>query len=257
MTDLDAAVALAEQLADAARPIAKHYFRSDVAIDDKPDASPVTVADREIEARLRKRIEETFPDHGIIGEEHGASREGASFVWVIDPIDGTKSFVTGKPLFGTLIALLRDGVPAIGIIEMPALAERWVGVVGRATMFNGRPVSTRACEKPSEAWIYATSPHMFTGADAGAFDRLRSHCKAAVFGADCYAYGLLANGTVDLVCEASMQSFDYCALVPVVQGAGGTITDWQGAPLGLGSDGRILAAGDARAHTAAMRLLAN
>ena len=236
MKEVDAAVELAERLADAARPIARRYFRSALTIDDKPDTSPVTAADREIEATLRGMIEEAFPDHGIVGEEHGTVRADAAFVWVIDPIDGTKSFVTGKPLFGTLIALLRDGAPVVGVIEMPALGERWIGAEGRATTFNGEAVTARPCADAADAWLYATSPQMFEGADAAAFDRLQSRCKAAIFGADCYAYGLVANGTADLVCEASTQPYDYCALVPVVEGAGGVITDWQGAPLGLTSE---------------------
>lgn len=255
MTDLHAAAALAEQLADAARPIARRYFRSGIGFERKADASPVTAADREVERMLRDMIEAVFPDHGIFGEEHGRVRLDSPWVWVLDPIDGTKSFVSGKPLFGTLIALLHDGDPVLGVIEMPALNERWVGVQGRPTTFNGEPVAARTCAGLADAWLYATSPLMFKGDDAAAFDRLQTACHTAVFGADCYAYGLIANGSVDVVCEASTQPYDYCALVPVVRGAGGVITDWQGAPLGLTSDGRVLAAGDARVHDAALRAL--
>ncbi len=256
MSDVDAFVALAERLAEAVRPIVIGYFRSGVTIDDKADTTPVTAADREAEATMRAMIEDAHPDHGILGEEHGGARLEAAHVWVLDPIDGTKSFVTGKPLFGTLIALLRDGAPIVGVIDMPALGERWVGAQGRPTRFGDRPVRTRPCPDLARAWLYATSPQMFRGADAAAFDRLRPSCRAAVYGADCYAYGLLANGTVDLVCEASTQPYDYCALVPVVTGAGGVISDWNGEPLGLGSDGRVLAAGDAGLHATALRVLA-
>lgn len=255
--DVDAAVALAEGIADAARPIVLGYFRSDVPIESKFDASPVTVADREAEAAMRRLIEQIYPQHGIFGEEYGRVRSNAKYVWVLDPIDGTKSFVTGKPLFGTLIALLRDGEPLVGVIDMPALGERWVGVVGRPTVFNRQIVQVRPCVELGAAWLYATSPEMFAGPDnADAFDRLRTRCRAAVYGADCYAYGLLANGTVDIVCEASLQPYDYCAAVPVITGAGGVITDWQGQPLGLGSDGRVLAAGDPAIHVAAREALA-
>jgi inositol-phosphate phosphatase / L-galactose 1-phosphate phosphatase / histidinol-phosphatase len=256
MSDPDDALTLAVRLADAARPIAVRYFRSGLAIDRKADTTPVTEADREVERQLRAMIEDAFPDHGILGEEHGAVRLDARSVWVIDPIDGTKGFVTGKPLFGTLIAMLRDGAPLVGVIEVPALGERWVGTEGRPTTFNGRAVTVRACADLRDAWVYSSTPYMFQGADAVAFDRLRAETREPVFGADCYAYGLLANGTIDLVCEAMMHPYDYCALVPVVEGAGGVITDWQGAPLGLRSDGRVLAAGDARAHAAALALLA-
>jgi inositol-phosphate phosphatase/L-galactose 1-phosphate phosphatase/histidinol-phosphatase len=256
MTEVDAFVGLAERLAAAVRPLVMGYFRSGVAIDDKADTTPVTAADREAEAAMRKMIGDAFPDHGILGEEHGAERVDAAYVWVLDPIDGTKSFVTGKPLFGTLIALLREGTPIVGVIDMPALDERWIGVDGRPTTFNGRPARVRPCPDLGRAWLYASSPHMFPGADAEAFERLRLKSRAAIYGADCYAYGLLASGTVDLVCEATTQPHDYCALVPVVTGAGGVISDWHGRPLGLQSDGRVLAAGDPSMHATAREVLA-
>jgi inositol-phosphate phosphatase / L-galactose 1-phosphate phosphatase / histidinol-phosphatase len=256
MTEVDAFVGLAERLAAAVRPLVMGYFRSGVAIDDKADTTPVTAADREAEAAMRKMIGDAFPDHGILGEEHGAERVDAAYVWVLDPIDGTKSFVTGKPLFGTLIALLREGTPIVGVIDMPALDERWIGVDRRPTTFNGRPARVRPCPDLGRAWLYASSPHMFPGADAEAFERLRLKSRAAIYGADCYAYGLLASGTVDLVCEATTQPHDYCALVPVVTGAGGVISDWHGRPLGLESDGRVLAAGDESMHATAREVLA-
>jgi len=256
MSEVDAFVILAERLAEAVRPIVMGYFRSGVTIDDKADTTPVTVADREAETAMRRLIADACPDHGILGEEYGADRVDATCVWVLDPIDGIKSFVTGKPLFGTLIALLREGTPIVGVIDMPALGERWIGVDGRPTTFNGRPARVRPCPDLDRAWLYASSPHMFPGADAEAFERLRLKCRAAIYGADCYAYGLLASGTVDLVCEASTKPHDYCALVPVVAGAGGMISDWRGRPLGLESDGRVLAAGDEGAHATAREVLA-
>jgi inositol-phosphate phosphatase/L-galactose 1-phosphate phosphatase/histidinol-phosphatase len=256
MSEVDAFVILAERLAEAVRPIVMGYFRSGVTIDDKADTTPVTVADREAETAMRRLIADACPDHGILGEEYGADRVDATCVWVLDPIDGTKSFVTGKPLFGTLIALLREGTPIVGVIDMPALGERWIGVDGRPTTFNGRPARVRPCPDLDRAWLYASSPHMFPGADAEAFERLRLKCRAAIYGADCYAYGLLASGTVDLVCEATTKPHDYCALVPVVAGAGGMISDWRGRPLGLESDGRVLAAGDEGAHATAREVLA-
>jgi inositol-phosphate phosphatase/L-galactose 1-phosphate phosphatase/histidinol-phosphatase len=252
------AVQLAERMADAARPVVMRSFRaSAMAIDAKADDSPVTAADRQAEAVMRRLIEEAFPDHGVIGEEHGEVRRDADWVWVLDPIDGTKSFVTGKPLFGTLIALLHEARPVIGVIDMPALGERWLGADGRTTTFNGRETRSRGCTALAGAWLYATSPQMFQGDDAEAFQRLGARCRACVYGADCYAYGLVANGTVDIVCEAAMQPYDYCALVPVVTGAGGVITDWSGAPLTLASDGRVLAAGDPSLHAAAREVLAH
>lgn len=254
-SDLDAFAALAVRLADAARPIARKYFRGRFAIDDKPDSSPVTVADREIEAALRVLIEAEFPGHGIFGEEHGRVRMESDYVWVIDPIDGTQGFVTGKPLFGSLIALAYKGRPVVGVIETPATGERWVGVAGRPTTFDGREVRVRPTADLAASWMYSTTPHMFLGDDAIAFESLRGRVKKSLYGADCYAYGLLANGSVDIVCEASLKPYDYCALVPVVEGAGGVITDWEGRPLTVNSGSRVLAAGDARVHGAALEAL--
>jgi inositol-phosphate phosphatase/L-galactose 1-phosphate phosphatase/histidinol-phosphatase len=255
VSDIDTFIRTAEAMADAVRPVVLRYFADPVLFEIKPDMSPVTVADREAEATMRRLIEAELPTHGIFGEEYGADRLDARYIWVLDPIDGTKSFVTGKPLFGTLIALLREGRPIIGVIDMPALGERWVGAEGRLTTFNGRPVRVRECEALARAWLYATSPRMFTDAAALAFERLRSNCYADVYGADLYAYGLLARGRVDLVCEASLQPYDYCAAVPVVEGAGGVISTWDGRPLGLFSGSCVLAAGDVRTHDAARAAL--
>ncbi|MCP5367229.1 MAG: histidinol-phosphatase [Hyphomicrobiales bacterium] len=255
--DLDSFLTLAVALAEAAAPVTRRYFRRPVEIDDKADRSPVTVADREAEAAMRPLIAAAFPGHGIVGEELGAQDPDADFVWVLDPIDGTKSFITGKPLFGTLIGLLYRGRAIVGVIDHPALGERWIGVAGRPTTFNGAPVATRTGRTLDQAWMYATTPHMFpAGYDATAYARLCDAVRSPVYGAECYAYGLLANGTVDLVVESTMGPYDYCALVPVVQGAGGVITDWRGRPLGLEGDGRVLAAGDAALHAAAMAVLA-
>ena len=176
---------------------------------------------------------------------------------MLDPIDGTKSFVTGKPLFGTLIALLKNDKPILGIIDHPALKERFVGAAGRPSTWNGKPIRVRPCPKIADAWLYATTPEMFRpGEETDGFGRLKTKVKHPVYGAECYAYGLLSAGLVDIVCEATMKPVDYCAVVPVVQGAGGVITDWQGRPLGLRSTGQVLAAGDGAVHKAAMAALA-
>ena len=237
-------LALAEKLADTARAVILSYFRKPLNIDTKEDKTPVTLADREAERAMRGLIESAFPDHGILGEEYGSVRTDAEFVWTLDPIDGTKSFITGVPLFGTLIALLKEGQPIIGIIDMPVLDERWVGCLQRPTTFNAKQVSVRSCASIGDAWLYATTPHMFEGDDFQAFERVRKQTHCTLYGADCYAYGLLASGTCDLVIEATMGIYDFCALVPVITGAGGVMTDWQGRPLGLESDGRVVAAGE-------------
>lgn len=252
----DSLIALAVELADAAGPIAMSYFRKPLAVEDKADSSPVTAADRAAETAMREIIEGAFPGHGIVGEEFGAERSDAEYVWVLDPIDGTKAFVTGTPVFGTLIALLRRGVPVVGVMDMPALNERWIGAEGRPTTCDGQPVRARACRSLSRAWLYATSPQMFGDRNFPSFERLRKACKYAEYGAHCLSYGLLAGGTVDLVCEDTMKPYDYAALVPIVGGAGGVITDWRGGPLGLEGDGTVLAAGDPRMHQAAVEVLA-
>ena len=254
--DLDTLLAFASQLADAAGEVIRPYFRKPLVVSDKADLSPVTAADRAAEETMRRLIEARFPGHGILGEEFGRVREDAEFAWVLDPIDGTKSFISGIPLFGTLIALTREGRPILGIIDQPISRERWVGAAGRPTTLNGAPIGCRACPSLAVATLFATTPDMFKGEDAAAFARVSAAVKLVRFGADCYAYGLLAAGFVDLVLEASLKPYDFCAMVPVVEGAGGVATDWRGAGLDLASDGRILIAGARRAHEAALALLA-
>lgn len=249
-------VALAQELADTARPIARRYFRTPVAVDDKSDQSPVTIADREAEAAMRALLEARVPDHGIFGEEHGAVRTDAEFVWVLDPIDGTRAFITGLPIFGTLIALLRRGRPVLGIIDQPILGERWLGVEGERSTLNGRPISVRACPSLDRAYMYSTAPSMFAGDLERRHRALADSVKLFRWGGDCYAYGLLAAGHVDLVVENGLKLYDFAALVPVIQGAGGLITDWRGAELDMRSDGSVLAAGDPSVHRVTAEILA-
>ncbi len=249
-------VALAERLADRAGEIVRSHFRRPAALDLKPDASPVTEADREAEQAMRELIRASFPDHGVIGEEFAAERADADHVWVLDPIDGTAGFVTGEPVFGTLVALTHRGVPILGVIDQPISRERWLGARGRATTLNDAPARTRACPDIGRAALYTTGPEWFTGPDEAAFRRLSGSVGLCRYGADCYAFGLLASGFVDFVVETGMGPHDFCALVPVVEGAGGVVTDWRGRPLTTASDGRVLASGDRAGHAAALALLA-
>jgi inositol-phosphate phosphatase / L-galactose 1-phosphate phosphatase / histidinol-phosphatase len=253
--DLDTLLVLASRLADAAGAEIRPHFRNLSTIEEKPDLSPVTVADRAAEAAMRTLIETQFPDHGILGEEFGEVRGEAEYVWVLDPIDGTKSFISGVPLFGTLIALTRGRRPILGIIDQPISRERWVGASGRPTTLNSAAIRCRACSGLAAATLFATTPEMFKGKDAGCFARLSAAVKLTRFGADCYAYGLVAAGFVDLVLEAELKPYDFCAMVPIAEGAGGIATDWRGTPLDLASDGRILVVGDRRVHEAALGLL--
>ena len=246
-------LAFATGLADAARPVAMRHFRTELDIVAKADASPVTLADRAIEALLRERIAARFPEHGIVGEEMGVT-PGQGPVWVIDPIDGTKSFVTGLPLFGTLIALLDGGRPLVGVIDMPALGERWAGMPGAAT-FNGAPTRASTCRSLAAARFFTTTPDGFSGSDAARYRRLVDRVGIRRFCGDCYAYGLLASGHCDLVAETGLQPYDYLAHVPVIEAAGGVITDWAGSALTLDSDGRVLAAATPDLHEAALDIL--
>jgi len=248
---------LANRLADASRPILRSYYRRKLDIDIKSDASPVTQADREAEAAIRKLINAAFPDHGIFGEEFGKERADAEYVWVLDPLDGTRAFVTGRPTFGTLIALIRDGVPLLGVIDMPVLGDRWIGAVGRPTTLNGEKVETRRCAELSKAYLSASIPLMFDTPEKRAkFDAVQTKALSTTFGGDCYQYGMVATGFLDLVIECSLVEYDYLALDPILAGAGGQITDWRGNALRLGSGDRVIASGDQRVHEAALRVLA-
>jgi inositol-phosphate phosphatase / L-galactose 1-phosphate phosphatase / histidinol-phosphatase len=246
---LDDDIVLAHALADASGAAIRPYFRAECAQERKADSSPVTQADREAEAAIRLMLDRERPGDGIIGEEYGNVREGAERVWVVDPIDGTRAFIAGRPIFGTLIALLIGGKPMLGVIDQPIGRERWVGSAA-GTSFNGRPVRTRACPALAQASLASTSPHLFDGGDAEAFLSVAravsrgSLRQNIIYGGDCYNYGLVASGHLDLVIEAGLQLYDYAALVPVIEGAGGRMTDWQGRPLGQGSDGRVIATGD-------------
>lgn len=235
--------AFAEHLADLARPIAKRYFRSELKIIDKLDATPVTLADMEIETRLREEIAREFPTHGILGEEHEGVNLSAEWVWVLDPIDGTKAFTCGKPQFGTLIALTHHGEPLIGVIDQPITDERWVGLKGSGATFNGAPMRVSGKRKPlSETIVLVTAPEQFSGDGAAAFARLKAACKGVYYGGDCYNYALMASGHVDLVVEMGLKTVDFAALVNPIVEAGGVACDWAGRPLTLESDGTIIAA---------------
>ncbi|BCP52357.1 histidinol phosphate phosphatase [Kaistia sp. 32K] len=251
--EADTYAAFAAELADAARPLALSYFRTPLEIISKLDESPVTIADRAIERHLRERIEARFPEHGIYGEEMGV-KEGNAFTWVLDPIDGTKSFITGFPLFGTLISLTHDSKPFCGLIDIPATGERWEGGPG-GTAFAGAVARTSGCEALADARFYTTSPDMFSGGEIELYSALSAAARMRRFGGDCYIYGLLASGHCDLVLETALQPYDYMALVPVVRGAGGCITDWQGNALSIHSEGRVLASASPQLHDEALSFL--
>lgn len=245
----------ADTLADATDAMAISYFRKPLNIEAKADESPVTQADRAIEAEMRRRIIETFPSHGILGEEQEATRLEATHLWVIDPIDGTKSFLSGMPTFGTLIACLTDGRPVLGVISIPPTAERWTGQRGKRTLLNGAPCRTSGKTHLADAILYTTSPDSFDPVGLAQFEELSEKVGMRRFGGDCYGYGLLASGHVDLLLEMNLHPYDYMALVPVIEGAGGIITDWDGQPLTLKSEGKVIAAASAALHAEALATL--
>lgn len=244
--NLDADIALAHRLADAAGDAIRPHFRSLEATERKGDSTPVTVADRAGEEAMRRLLKAEVPRDGVIGEEFGSETGSSGRTWVLDPIDGTVSFIGGRPIFGTLIALLVDGFPVLGVIDQPILRERWLGASGKPTLLNGIEIRTRPCRELSEAMLATTGPHYFDEHQGAHFMALaaRTDHKRMMMGGDCYNYGLLASGHIDLVCEANLKLHDWAALVPIIEGAGGTVCDWNGDPLHAGSDGHVLALGD-------------
>jgi len=253
MIDLDGALALAERLADAAASEIRPRYRQLIATERKADISPVTEADRATERAIRSLLASQRPADGIIGEEYGVTEGDSGLVWVIDPIDGTKAFMTGRPTFVTLIALLDQGNPVLGLIDQPITRDRWVGAAGRVTLFNGRAVHTRACSRLEDATFSTTDPDLFPGGDHAVYRRVAGASGMRTYGGDGYAYGLLASGWIDIVLESGLKLHDFAALAPIIIGAGGVVTDWTGGALHAGSDGRILAAGDADLHASLLR----
>jgi len=256
--DFAAYLDLAHTLADRSGAVILPHFRSDLAVDHKGGDSfdPVTVADRDAEAAIRQLLADACPSHGVIGEELADTRPEAHYCWIIDPIDGTRAFIMGQPLWGTLLGLTAGGVPVLGMMDQPYTRERfWGGEAGSFFRKDGatRAIATRACPRLGDAVLAATSPDMFTGADADRFAALAGAVRLRRFGGDCYNYGLLALGQIDLVAEAELKPFDILPLIPIVERAGGVVTTWDGGdPRG---GGRILAAGDPKVHAAAMAML--
>ncbi len=255
----DELIALAHRLADRAGEVVRPFFRAGLTAEDKADGSQVTRADRAVEEAIRAVLAEAVPDHGVIGEELGASGAGAELTWIVDPIDGTRAFLAGKPLFTTLIALARRGRPVLGVIDQPVTGDRWLGAAGRPTRVGGAGSAVvarpRACASLAEARLSSTGPQYFSAGERAAFERVAAGASFTSWGGDGYQYGLVASGGVDLVIESGLKLHDWSALVPVVAGAGGVITDWEGRPPGTGDGGDIVAAGDARCHAEALALL--
>jgi myo-inositol-1(or 4)-monophosphatase len=251
--------AFVDELATVSGEAILPFFRTALGVEDKSRTGgfdPVTEADRAAESAMRALIRKTFPAHGIIGEEFGDERPEASYVWVLDPIDGTKSFISGMPAWGTLIGLLKDGVPVYGMMHQPFIGERFAGD-GASARYRGpagdRLLAARSCVKLNEAMLFTTSPQLMNEEERGRFRQVEQAARLSRYGGDCYAYCMIAAGYIDLVIEAGLKRHDIVPLIPIIEGAGGIVTDWRGDPAAKG--GRIIAAGDRRVHAEALRLL--
>jgi myo-inositol-1(or 4)-monophosphatase len=247
-----------EQLAKVSGDTIVPFFRTQLSVDNKKEGGfdPVTAADRAAEDAMRVLIRKQFPDHGILGEEYGPERSDAEYVWVLDPIDGTKSFISGMLAWGTLIGLMRFGEPVFGMMHQPFTQERFSGD-GGAAFYRGpggsRPMRVRSCEALSDAVLFTTSPLLMNAADHGIFRKVENAVKLSRYGGDCYAYCMLAAGQIDLIVETEIKPHDIVPLIPIITGAGGLVTTWENRPAQNG--GRIIAAGNKKVHTSALELL--
>ncbi len=250
--------AVAEEMAEAARAVTLRYFRTALAVDNKEadGFDPVTIADREAEQAMRAVLAKRRPDDAIFGEEFGKSAGTSGLTWVLDPIDGTRAFISGAPSWGVLIGLDAGQGPVLGVVDQPYIGERFIGGFGAADMVRGgvlRDIRVRPCGGLDDAILMTTFPEIGTLAESAAFKHVSAACKLTRYSLDCYAYALLAMGQIDLVIEAGLNAYDVQGPIGVVEGAGGIVTDWQGNPAHNG--GQIIAAGDARSHAAALALL--
>lgn len=259
-TDLRQLLDFAVQIAEAAAPIALRYFRAPLDVQNKRVGSgfdPVTQADREVETFFRREIEQRFPEHGIIGEEHGETPGSGRFRWIIDPIDGTRAFISGATAWGTLLGLVHDDTPVAGVVHVPYLHETFYGSRDGAWMKHSgelRRLETRATTRLADAILYCTHPDSFTHpADRLGFERVAKSCRMLRYGGDCYSYCMLALGQIDLVIEGSLQPYDIIPLMPIIEAAGGVITDALGGSAEHG--GVIVAAGNAALHAQALALM--
>ncbi|MCE3232521.1 MAG: Inositol monophosphatase family protein [Rickettsiaceae bacterium] len=248
-------LAFANNLVDNSSDIIRKHFRNIDNITSKGDLTPVTIADQETEKAIRTLIQAKYPDHGIQGEEFGIENEKAEYRWIIDPIDGTTSFMIGRPTFGTLLALMQNNEAVLGVIDQPISGERWLAYKGNGATFNGNKISTRKCASLSDAVLCTTGPNYFSAQKLKLFNQVAEKARFNVYGGDCYSYGLLAAGHVDIVVESGLKQHDFFPLKTIIEEAGGIITDWQGKPLDINSNGDIVASGDKRVHGEVIKIL--
>lgn len=246
----------ANRFADISRAIIRQELDRPREVTVKSDATPVTPIDQKVELALRAAIEETYPEHGIIGEEYGNLNPDADYVWVLDPIDGTMAFIAGLPTFGTLIALTWRGSPILGVMDSPNTKERWVGIDGAGTSLNGKTIRSRSCTTLENSFAHTSSPLYFDSiSDIAAYDRMKTVVQFLIFGGGCHAFGRVAHGFIDVAFETAHDIHDYLALVPIINNAGGIISDWEGNSLTLSSGPRFIASGDLAVHDQALKIL--
>jgi inositol-phosphate phosphatase/L-galactose 1-phosphate phosphatase/histidinol-phosphatase len=255
--NLNEFVKFANLLADSASQTSMKYFRTKLEVDNKDDESPVTIADKETEKIIRDEIRKNFPNHGILGEEYENENLESEFIWVIDPIDGTRSYIAGHKDFGNLISLLHNNQPIIGIINCPAHNERWLGIKDVKTTCNGKNVLTSGIKKIENAYLFTSGVYFYEPFFRKGFETLKGKTKYFRLGGDCYMYGMLSSGLIDIVIEDTLKAHDYMALINVVEGAGGKISDKYGKPITLQSDGSLIASSSPQLHNEIINIINN
>tara|TARA_B100001250_G_C19786926_1_gene784631 strand:- start:1023 stop:1799 length:777 start_codon:yes stop_codon:yes gene_type:complete len=253
----DEFVNFANILADESAEIIGDYFRKKININNKKDDSPVTIADQNTELKIRELISKKYPSHGILGEEYENTQLNSEFVWVIDPIDGTRSFIAGHKDFGTLIALLHNNKPVLGIINCPAHQERWVGIKNEKTRLNNQVIKTSAVKKIKDAYLFTSGIYFNEPILKKGYQAIRDKSRYFRLGGDCYMYGMLASGLIDIVIEDTLKAHDYMALVNVIEGAGGKITDKFGKDVTIQSDGSLIASSSSEIHNELINIINN
>ena len=257
LSNLDELINFSKHLADESEKLIKNYFRTSLNIESKEDKSPVTLADKEVELKIRDLINNKYPSHGILGEEFDSQNVDSEFLWVIDPIDGTRSFIAGHKDFGTLISLLHNNKPVIGIINCPAHNERWIGVRGQKTTLNNKIIETSKITNINDAYLFTSGIYFHEPILKKGYKNIKEKCKYYRLGGDCYMYGMLASGLIDIVIEDTLKAHDYMALVNVIEGAGGKITDKYGKDVTIESDGSLIASCNSTLHNKLISIINN
>ena len=257
ISNLNELISFSEYLAYESAKVIKKYFRTTLDIDNKKDESPVTIADKTTELKIRELIELKYPNHGILGEEFEEKNIDSEYLWVIDPIDGTRSFIAGHKDFGTLIALLHNKKPIIGIINCPIHDERWIGVEGKKTTMNGREIKTSDIVSLDRSYVCTSGLYFDNDHFREGFNKVIDKSRYHRFGGDCYMYGMIASGFIEIVVEDTLKTHDYMALIPVIEGAGGKVTDKYGKSITLNSEGSIVATANSKLHSKVIKIINN